>query len=259
MAQSSESNADSNIKVLSVVWYKVLPPKFGGQKAVAFFNESLAKEVSLKCLCSKNNSGFNTTYQIYPRLPIGKVQFINPFVWRKIYVFAKRNNITHLILEFPYHGIAGFICKKLLNIKMIINTHNIEYLRFKEQKKWWWGLLYHFEKWTMRNADAVFFKTDSDMVTAKKSFTVDEKKLSVLSYGVDNPVSFSKKEAQSIIRERHRIGADEKILLFAGTLDYSPNAEAVVAIKEQIIPLLNQSAIKYKVIVCGRNQSRKFE
>ena len=258
MAQPPENNADSNIKVLSVVWYKVLPPKFGGQKAVAFFNEYLSKEASLDSLCSKNNSVPDVSYKIHPTLPIGKSQFINPFVWRKLYLFAKRNNITHLILEFPYHGIAGFICKKLLKVKLIINTHNIEYLRFREQKRWWWGLLYHFERWTLRNADSVFFKTITDMEVVTKSFALDKRKLCLVPYGVEDPVFFSKKDAISTIRKRYGIPEEEKILLFAGTLDYAPNADAIVAIKEQIIPLLNQSSLQYKIIVCGRNRLRTF-
>lgn len=39
-------------KILSIVWYKVLPPVFGGQKGIAGFNKHLAKHHPLVCLCS---------------------------------------------------------------------------------------------------------------------------------------------------------------------------------------------------------------
>ena len=132
MAQQEKT---SNIKVLSIVWYKVLPPKFGGQKAIAFFNENLGKLTSLSCICSRNNETEKADYSAYNSLPISKTQFLNPFVWFKIYLVAKKTKSTHLILEFPYHGISGLICKKYLGTKLIINTHNIEFLRFKEQNK----------------------------------------------------------------------------------------------------------------------------
>src|SRR5829696_4598188 len=161
MAQT-ENNNTGRIKILSVVWYKVLPPNFGGQKAIAFFNEHLAWHAPLVCICSRNNSVLAAPYEIHNILPESKWQFLNPLCWRKIYQLAKKESITHLVSEFPYYGIAGFLCKKLLRVKLITNTHNIEFIRFREQKKWWWNLLFFFEKLALKKSDLVFFKTDDD-------------------------------------------------------------------------------------------------
>ncbi|WP_345238898.1 glycosyltransferase family 4 protein [Flavisolibacter ginsenosidimutans] len=254
-----EANKTGNCKLLSVVWFKVLPPKFGGQKAVAFFNQHLAKCAPLICLCSKNNESIATNYRIENILPVGKIQVLNPFAWQKIYTAAKREGITHLLLEFPYYGLAGMLCKKLLGVKLVVNTHNIEYLRFKEQKKWWWGLLFHLERLILRAADAVFFKTEADLNAAQRKFDLTPKNLAVIPYGVDEMKGFNKAKARHIVQQKHGVEANERILLFAGTLDYVPNADAVVSVEKNLIPLLNQQSFPYKIIVCGRNRFKKFQ
>jgi hypothetical protein len=253
-----ETNNSEKIKVLSVVWYKVLPAKFGGQKAVALFNQHLGRYAQVICLCSKNNSAEHSSYKIDASLPVNKMQFFNPFVWMKIYRVTKGASCSHLILEFPYHGLAGIICKKLLNVRLIINCHNIEYRRFKEQKKWWWGLLYHYEKWALQNSDTVFFKTEKDRNTGIKRFRLPKQKTTVVPYGAVEVHYNYRREAKAIIHRRHHIGESEKLLLFAGTLDYQPNAEAAHSIVEKLIPSLNQLSFKYKIIICGRNYLKQF-
>ncbi len=245
-------------RLLSVVWFTVFPPKFGGQKAVSLFNAYLSKYVPLLCLCSNDNVDSNAGYSIQRSLPVGKSQFFNPAVWRTIYCTAKQDRNTHLLLEFPYHGIAGVLCKRLLKTKLIVHAHNIEYLRFKERGKLGWRLLYQLEKWTMKAADLIFFTTEKDLDTAKKAFGLDGNKLAVAPYGAEEK-RFDKKAVQTIIKKRHGMKEGEKILLFAATLDYAPNADAAVAIVEKLVPLLNQTTLAYKVIVCGRNRFASFQ
>src|SRR5690349_15226577 len=104
-------NSATGIRVLSLVWYKILPPVFGGQKGVALFNEYLGRLTPLTCLCSKNNEQVDASYNIDNSLPIAKGQFLNPLTWRKVYTTVRNINATHLILEFPYYGVAALLCK----------------------------------------------------------------------------------------------------------------------------------------------------
>ena len=41
--------------VLSIVTYKILPPKLGGQKGIALFNEYFSKEAILFCFTIRDN------------------------------------------------------------------------------------------------------------------------------------------------------------------------------------------------------------
>jgi polysaccharide biosynthesis protein PslH len=60
-------------------------------------------------------------------------------------------------------------------------------------------------------------------------------------------------QAASAIRQQYGIQPDEKLLLFAGTLDYAPNARAVEDLYKVVVPALRQTGLKFRVIICGRN------
>jgi polysaccharide biosynthesis protein PslH len=246
------------MKILSIVWYKVLPAKFGGQKGIAHFNDQLAKHFPLTCLCSSNNeipAGIN--YKVLPELPESKWQFFLPSCWRKIKSTAISEKTTHIILEHPYHAIAAVKTANALSAKLIVHSHNIEYERFRQMKKWGWRLLKQYEKWVHRKADLSLFKTEEDRQWAIHHFGLAEEKCMTLIYGVEKPVK--NKKAAELIRKRHGINPGERILLFAGTLDYTPNAKAVEAIYAQIAPLLAKKFIASRIIVCGRNRFDSFQ
>jgi polysaccharide biosynthesis protein PslH len=243
-------------KILSVVWYKVLPAKYGGQKGIALFNKYLAREMELVCLCSKNNEQPGSlNYKLIPELPTGKTQFINPFCWYKIINTVKKEKITHLILEHPYYGIAGWLAKKMCGIKLIVHSHNIEALRFKETGNRWWRLLAVYEKWVHRRANLNLFKTEEELNYAAAHFGLDKEKCHVTLYGIDPEEKRPDRDtARSIIAGRHNIVPPEKILLFAGTLDYKPNGAAVERIYKEIATGLAAKNFQGKIIICGRNK-----
>ena len=244
-------------KILSIVWYKVLPPVFGGQKGIAGFNKHLAKHHPLVCLCSKNNEPADDLLnKVLPELPTNKLQFINPFVWRKIRTIAKRQKPIHIICEQPYHGIAALFAAKATNAKLIVHSHNIESERFRQAGKFWWRILRVYERWVHRKADLSLFKTDADRDFAITHFGLKAEKCIVVPYGIEKPLL--NKTAGKLIRQKHRIADNEKIILFAGTLDYEPNAMAVKNIYNKIAPELENSGIPFKIIICGRNRNPSF-
>lgn len=241
-------------KILSIVWYKVLPPAFGGQKGIAQFNKHLATFFPLVCICSRNNepSG-HIPYKVINELPVGKSQFFNPFSWKKIKKTAQQEQVSHILLEHPYHAIAASKAKKATGAYLILHAHNIESERFRQMGKWWWHLLYRLERRIHREADLVLFKTDADMEFAIQRFGIGRGKCRIIPYGIDPPTR--NEEAGELIRQRHSILPEEKILLFAGTLDYTPNAKAVEAIFTMIAPALPKG---YRIIICGRNHHPAF-
>jgi glycosyltransferase involved in cell wall biosynthesis len=249
------------VKILSIVWYQVLPAKYGGQKGIAFFNKYLGKQLSLVCLCSKDNEKTEyLSYELSPVLPQGKWQFLNPLCWRKIIRTAEKEKPTHIILEHPYHGIAGWLAKKSTGAKLVIHSHNLEHLRFKERNKWWWRLLRSYERWVHRKADLNLFKTSEDLEQAVRLFKLHPDKCTLLPYGTDpEEMRLPKKEAKEFIAKRHGLNLDEVILLFSGTLDYKPNADAVLNIYKELAPRLTRACFTGKIIICGRNKSKPFQ
>ncbi|MCW3073837.1 MAG: glycosyltransferase family 4 protein [Flaviaesturariibacter sp.] len=243
------------MKLISVVWFKVLPAKFGGQKGTALFNKYLAERFELSCLCSSNNEkDASANYKLINKLPISKWQFIDPFCWKAILQSAKKEGANALILEYPYHGIAAVLAKSLLGIPFILHQHNIEYERFRQLGKWWWRLLKVYERWTCRRADLVLFKTTEDRNIAIQQFAIAHNKSFLLPYGIELT---SDTNEPSIIKTKYGL-TDEAILLFAGTLDYAPNAEAVKAVYQKLAPQLDHLPFKYKIFICGRNRNPAF-
>lgn len=246
------------MKILSIVWFKVLPAKFGGQKGIANFNQQLSRLQPLVCICSADNEPVaNIPYKVLPVLPTGKKQLLLPSAWKKIRQAAIQEKATHIILEHPYHGMAAVRTAKATGAKLVIHSHNIESERFRQIGNPWWRLLALYEKWVHRKADLNLFKTEEDKQFAITHFGLAESKCMIIPFGIEKPV---KNNAAAVwIRERHSIPADHKILLFAGTLDYHPNAEAVTSIYEQLAPALSAKKFPCSIIICGRNKEAAFQ
>src|SRR5882724_419398 len=114
---------------LSVVWYRILPPVYGGQKGIALFNQYLGKRVPLTCLCSQDNSpGKDLSYKIINNLPASRFQFWNPLTRKRILSQIRDQSFTDIIVEHPYHGWLGQY-KKKMGFRFIVHAHNIEHLR----------------------------------------------------------------------------------------------------------------------------------
>jgi polysaccharide biosynthesis protein PslH len=243
-------------RILSVVWYKILPAQFGGQKGIAEFNEHLSVAHTLFCLCSKNNVYDKLNYTVLPEMPVGKIQVMNPVNWFKINKKIRELQISHLILEHCYYGLAGIWAKRKFSVKLIVHAHNIEATRFKELGKWWWRFLWVLEKQTYLKADLVLFKTPQDRSFAIQYFGLTADKCLLLPYGLKRktiPTDIEKVTAGMLIRKKHSISPAEKILLFTGTLDYAPNANALQILVGIIIPMLSKMTDQpFRVIACGR-------
>lgn len=236
---------------MSLVWYKVLPADFGGQKGIANFNEALGKRFSLLCVCSNNNDPASAkNYQVFNWLPVSKKQVIDPFIWWKILHFAKQQNISHVVLEHPYHGISGWFLQVFLKCYLITHSHNIEFARFRQLAKWYWRPIKWLEGFTYRLSKEVLFKTEQDMEQAIRAFKLKRQNCIVVPYGVEKKDTSQKEQARAIIIQAHNIPATNKILLFTASPDYEPNAIAVTNIVHHLIPLLPQN---YTVIITGGN------
>lgn len=246
---------------MSIVWYKVLPPKYGGQKGIAYFNQQLGKTVPLTCICSyENKTEESLSYNLKPVLPKSRWQFFNPLIWKKIINISKEINPSHIILEHPYHAIAALRAKKKIKAKLIVHAHNIEHLRFKEQNKWWWRLVKYLESKAFQHADIIIFKTETDLQQAIQIFNLKNEACILLPYGINTIAEkINKKSAKELIQKRHGLYKEQMILFFAGTLDYLPNAKAVENIYKEIAPRLLEKKFDGKIIICGRNKGSQFQ
>ncbi len=250
------------IKILSIVPYKIFPAKVGGQKGIALFNEYFSKTCELTCVTVKNNDPqYAKGYSVINILPNKAYRYINPLLFFTIKKIIKQKAVTHLILEHPYYGWLGILLKKFTGLKLIIHSHNIESTRWKSLGKWWWKILWRYERSTHRNADYNFFIHDADREFALKEFNLKETKCTTITYGIEiykAPSTEEKRNCKLQLRHQHHIESKEAIFLFNGALDYKPNLDAVKNIIDKINPYLLTSRFEYKIIICGRGLTEEM-
>ncbi len=250
--------------ITAIVPYQVFPAKMGGQKGIAFFYRYLSRLIPVTIISTANNqTPENMDAHFLPVLGNNKLRYINPFLFFKIRKILEGNKSTHLMLEHPYYGWLGWLLQKSCNIKLVVHSHNIESVRFKSTGRWWWPILWRYEKWVHRQADINFFITDEDREFALRNFKLDPEKCHCITYGFEisaPPLSAEKLESKNKLQQIHGIDPAEKILLFNGTLDYKPNQDAIDSILNQINPiLLSNEKLKYKIIICGKGLQASYD
>ena len=256
--------SDIKTRVALLAPYNIYPPKTGGKKFVAFFHQYLAKLLPVEFISVKENEIPEGLQKSFHKISgSSKLRYANPALFFRIKKLIREKKITDLIIIHPYYGWLAWMLKKGTGIKLSLLSHNIESVRFKSMGKWWWRMLWHYEKNTHKIIDHNFFVTEEDRLFAIKNYKLDVEKCHVITYGIEwqqIPSAQQREFASTQLRQQYRIPVDEKILLFNGSLNYLPNIEAVNYIITYINPLLLQKEnYKYKIIICGQDLPASFE
>src|SRR5665647_3177064 len=209
--------------VLSIVSYKIFPAKFGGQKGIANFNEYFSKYHTLYCVTVKENSATAAPYTIINKLSNSKLRYINIFYFFLIRKIIRQHNISHIILEHPYYGWLALLLKKFCKVKLIVHSHNIESERFKTTGRWWWKILWHYEKYIHSHADFTFCITENDRQYFIDQYKLSPQKTTVITFGISwNTVpSFQERSiARKALLNKYSLPSEGTIVyLFNGALD----------------------------------------
>ncbi len=241
--------------VVSIAPYKFLPAKIGGQKGIALFNKYFGQHQTLVCLTvADNDNSLVENYRAIKVFSSSRSRYFNPFTFFRIRRILKKENASHLLIEHPYFGWLAFLLINFTNCKLIVHSHNIESLRFKSFGKWWWKILWLYEKWIHRVADYNFFIQADDRDYAIDNFQLLPRKCLVVTYGTEikaPPTDVDRQTAKKVLREKHTIADDEKVFLFVGSFNYKPNIDALKAIDRQICPVLDGRNANYKILICG--------
>jgi glycosyltransferase involved in cell wall biosynthesis len=235
---------------MSLVWYKVLPPVFGGQKGVAYFNEALGNVANLVCVCSKNNTPEAArSYKVYNWLPVSKSQIVHPIVLYKLIRFVRHHSITHVIVEHTFHAFAALLLRYIGNCTIIIHVHNVEYQRLKDSGKWYWRGVYLLESLCYRVGSEFLFKSDEDLQEVCRLFKADQHRCFVVPYGITPPKTvYDKQISNTSLKAKHGINTNNALLLFTGSPGYPPNQKAVADLYHYLLPLLLPG---YTIIITG--------
>lgn len=247
--------------VLSIVTYKIFPAKLGGQKGIALFNQYFSKHENLFCFTIKDNDPKLAAYKVFNLLSNHQLRYANIFYFGTIKKIIKENNITHVIVEHPYYGWMALLLKYICRVKVIVHSHNIEAQRFRTVGKWWWKILWHYEKFIHRRADFTFCITAEDREYFLKNYKILFEKSVVITYGISwnsIPARMERTEAKKVLLKKYSLAPGTHLFLFNGTLNYGPNLNAVKNIIEKINPLFIKKDMLYKIIICGKGLPEEF-
>lgn len=236
--------------------YPLFPANSGGRRAISLLYQHLSKEVELTLLCTTDTQP-PAGYDVHIKKVLGSsiFRYINPMLFFRVKKIMRENQSKHLVIDHPYMAWVGVALKWFTGIQFILRSHNIESLRFRSIGKWWWGLLWHYEKWMHRCADQGWFITEEDRNFAIDKFKLNPKCTTVISFGTEMksaPDKNSNLVARKKLESIHGISSEEKILLFAGVLDYYPNIKAVENILLYILPRLLDKSYRFKILICGK-------
>ena len=236
----------------------------GGQKGIAFFYNYLSEDINLTCVTTKaNNTAAVSGYEVLNILSNSGSRYINVFYFFTLRKIIKEKQITHLIIEHPYYGWLGILLKIFCKVKLIVHSHNIEALRFKSTGRWWWRILWQYEKFTHQRADANFFIHDEDRDFAINKFKLVATRSITITYGFElqkTPSAEERLTAKNELSKLYKTNTDTRLLLFNGTLDYKPNLDALDSILEYINPLLlSFDHFNYKIIICGKGLPSRYD
>jgi hypothetical protein len=243
--------------ILAISSYKIFPPHSGGQKGIALFYKYFSKEADVILVGTKNNDSSNTLgRKVLNNFGTSKLRYANLFYFFKLRNILKKNHVQTIIVEQPYMGIFGIMLKYFCKKKLVIHSHNIEGLRFKDLGKWWWRYLYAYEKKVHQIADFSFFINKEDKDFAIKNFRLKEEKTTVITYGTEIAAPLHAEEKQAAIAQLKQlfgIPQEQTVLLFNGVFGYKPNDEALYFLVNKIMPLLLSKDDGFTLLICGKN------
>lgn len=249
------------VTVVSVMPYKILPARLGGEKGIALFSEYVGKEVALTGVGTRSNEIAQAkNYKIIPLLSDRKIRYANVFLYFSLRRIIKEEKATHLLIEHPYYGWLAWLIRKTTSVIWVVHSHNIEFERSRSIGRWWWKALQWYETWVYKKADFTFFISEDDLQFAIEHMKIDRQRAAAVTYGVE--ISERPKDKDACKREIakiHGFSESTKILLFNGTLAHHSNYDAVTVITDKINPSLSSQPVPYRIIVCGKGLPDSFQ
>ncbi len=243
------------MRILSIVSYKYLPARTGGEICIADFHAYLARYCEhTVASVEANRPESPLPYKLWPAFSNSPSRYINISNFRTLAEAIRQQRVQILHIEHPYIGWLAVLLKARTGCALVVHSRNIEADRFRSLGKWWWPLLRMYEGWVHRRAQHSFFISQEDADRAIALYRLAPQKVSVATYGVMPPPS---PPDRALLRPQvcaaHGIPEDSTIYCFNGAMGYLPNQNAVRVILTEIYPLLQAHPDHpYVIMISGK-------
>jgi polysaccharide biosynthesis protein PslH len=204
--------------IISLVSYPFLPARSGGEKGIALFYKYFSRYHQVTVVTTKRNDpSYAEGYTLLNILPNSRWRYVNPFLFFTLRKQINKANASHLVLEHPYYGWLGILLKKICGVKLVVHSHNIEGNRWKSLGKWWWKILWKYERITHRQADFNFFIQDEDRAYAILAFGLNPTCCLTVSFGTEVSRSIPDEiriAARKVLQHQLQVPENTLLLIF---------------------------------------------
>lgn len=238
-----------------------MPPKSGGHYGILYPQKYLAKHSRLVVAGVKTNAPTQAIEAVfYPVFSNRPWRYANPLYYFTLAGIIRKESIQVIYLDHPYlFWMAWLLCKRF-KLPLVIRSHNVEYLRFKNLGKWWWPLLQWYETKAHRFATWVCCVTQEERTIIQKDIGTPNTHVIDLPYGTELYAAPNDKAiCKQHVCTKHGLHADTKIILFNGSLSYGPNRQALDKILDVINPALLKESLNYCILICGNKLPPEYD
>lgn len=172
----------------------------------------------------------------------------------------RQGDIQILQSEYIYSAPPLIILKKIYGLPLVLVEHNIESeLAYNiTGNKLLYKVMFAIERVILHSSDQVVCMSVKDREKLITQFGVSPDRLSVIPNAatIGGPADF---DEIARIRKELKIGEQDKIVLFMGTLEYIPNIKGIEIIEKYIYPQVKTSVPSIKFMIVGKGREKRIE
>ena len=168
-------------------------------------------------------------------------------LWRTVRI----ENIDAILVAHIWSALHGLLLKWLTGKPFIFDNHNVEYLRFRRMGHFAWPLVALLEWAACHTADHIICVSETDKKRLIRSFRVSPHKIQVAANGADVAQIQQHPVDLAATKQQWGLESNEAMVLFFGSLNHAPNAQAAGIIVDEIAPRLASQAGCLKLVIAG--------
>ncbi|MCH7579456.1 MAG: glycosyltransferase family 4 protein [Chloroflexi bacterium] len=241
------------MKLLIVSPQPIFPPNDGGRARVYHLAKALSELHEVHVACPPGEGEPRVPFTTHPlpsggiRRQIGNPNLV-PHLRRLILEIGPDVVQVEQIWQVPWAAIAA----ARTGATLVLDATNVEHQRFRGMGARVWPLIRLWEIAAVRLAGTVFAVSDEDLAALRKLGT-NRNKFHLVPNGYDGTTFHPNDAARLALRDRLAVEDDEPLLLFFGLLSYPPNSEALEILRQEIVPKLDASELRFRLIVAGKD------
>ena len=145
--------------------------------------------------------------------------------------------------------------KEISRLPMVLDEHNVEWHLMRQQeislgKPCPWRRLRTYERICHAAFDHVLVVSPLDKAIFEADATPSQK-MTIVPNGVDTVIFRPNAELGQTIRNEYRLGQDDPLLMYMGSLKFFPNVDAVSSILKTIYPKARAMVPNLKLMITG--------